>query len=301
MMKQYANARRLYRNGKSVLAELKDRGWPTTWLDWKNCKTAKKLNPGLHKWAAAVFALSKSMEAKADALKPEVKWKKVSSKTKAPAVVLPGGQQMTGKFASLTKAHKVILWEATLDGLTMYWRNNTDTYGFKGTLLTKNGKPLKVTEKGKPKWTQIFQRKHAGEILRYSVVIQQQAEYINQLIELGKALDPYNADLEAKWKAYKKQKAKEPDPGYGPDDVVYVKVAGGKRNEFYVGKDSSGRSKYKLVPPDGESAKTVAWTIKNQAKGGKKKLFGGQLYVIRYARGKKEYDFYKVPDFYKAK
>jgi len=300
MMKQYANARRLHREGRRWLRVL-ERDGESNWHAKEEFAAAKKLNPALYQWAVAVRDLASAMASQVHALKPDVKWKKVGSKAQSPILTLPGGQKLKGKLSTLTKAHKVTLWEATLGGLTIYWRKSTNAYMGTGALLTKNGKPLEVTEKGKPKWEHASVRKDAGIILRYTVVKQAQAKYIAQLRELGKALDPYNADLEAKWKAYKSKKVSAPSPGYGPDDVVYVKVAGGKRNEFYVGKDSSGRSKYKLVPPDGKSAKTVAWNIKSQAHGGKKKLFGGQLYVIRYGRGKKEYEFYKVPDFYKAK
>lgn len=79
-----------------------------------------------------------------------------------------------------------------------------------------------------------------------------------------------------------------------PGIKVWLKVAGGQQNGFFIGHDSKGRAKYEIVPPAGETAYSVAKMIKKGHQAGEK-VFGGDLYVIRFVRQSdgKEADYYK--------
>ena len=81
--------------------------------------------------------------------------------------------------------------------------------------------------------------------------------------------------------------------GAGPDDVVRVKVIGGTTDTpLYKGMDSKGRTRYELIPPDGQNALQVASELRKAAKAGKKVL-GGTVYAIRIFRpGKGEYNYW---------
>lgn len=85
------------------------------------------------------------------------------------------------------------------------------------------------------------------------------------------------------------------DAMYADDvGVVRVKVVGGAPDyPLFQGYDSKGRSKYEMIPPKGENAYSVADQLRQAVKSGKK-LFGGDVYVIRVAFDGKEYDYYKV-------